>query len=448
MKRLPGTVAPPPITPARINQVIASRGYENLGKRYYRPTASFWEAARIALDSLNKSKLRSFLTLLGIILATTTLIVVLAFVNGMNLYIANKFSDMGSDGFKVVRIAFIGNWDPKKFLEMDRRNPQIRPEEYEFIRDRAHLVGSIGMESMRSVTVSYNGISMQQVDLNGITAAIPAINNTEVSRGRTPTETEIRRHMAVAFIGEDVNQKFFGGNDPLNKKILVDGVQYEIIGVAKAKGSVFGQSQDKFVEVPIYSYFKTYGLNINTHVALFAKAIDSAHLEEAKDEVRMLLRSYRHLTPHDDDTFSVFASDTLTSAWQSLTGAITGMAFAVVSVFLVVGGIVIMNIMLAVVTERTREIGIRKSLGARRKDILNQFLVESAVLSVIGGLIGVSVAFAATLVVRNVTPLPMEMPLSSVALGVGLSAGVGLFFGIYPARQAAKLDPIVALQSD
>ena len=157
---------------------------------------------------------------------------------------------------------------------------------------------------------------------------------------------------------------------------------------------------------------------------------------------------YRHLTPRDDDTFSVFSSDTLTSAWQSLTGAIAGMAFGVVSVFLVVGGIVIMNIMLAVVTERTREIGIRKSLGARRRDILNQFLVESAILSMTGGLIGVIIALIVTIVVRENTPLPMEMPLSSVALGVGLSAGVGLFFGIYPARQAAKLNPIVALQSD
>jgi putative ABC transport system permease protein len=436
------------MAPPRRYQGLAGTGYENLGKRYYRPTASFWESARIAFDSLNKSKLRSFLTLLGIILATTTLIVVLAFVNGMNLYIATKFSDMGSDGFKVVRVAFIGNWDPKKFLEMDRHNPQIRPEEYEFIRDRAHLVGSIGMESSRMVTISYKGDPMQQVELKGITAAIPAIDNTEVARGRTPSETEVRRHLPVAFVGEDINQKFFANTDPIGKNILVDGVQYEIIGVAKAKGSVFGQSQDKFVAIPIYSYFKTYGLNVNTHVALFAKAVDPAHLDQAQDEVRMLLRAYRHLTPHDDDTFGVFSSDTLTNAWQSLTGAIAGMAFGVVSVFLVVGGIVIMNIMLAVVTERTREIGIRKSLGARRRDILNQFLVESAVLSMTGGVIGVISAFAVTLVVSNATPLPMEMPLSSVAVGVGVSTAVGLFFGIYPARQAAKLSPIVALQSD
>jgi len=427
---------------------LAGTGYENLGKRYYRPSASFWEAARIAFDSLRKSKLRSFLTLLGIILATTTLIIVVSFVNGMDLYIANKLSDMGSDGFRVQRIAFIGDWDPKKYIEMERRNPQIRPEECEFIRDHAQLLSALGMETYRNVSISYKGETMQQVDLNGITAELPVISNIEAAIGRTPTETEVRRHAPVTFIGEDVNQKFFVGVDPIGKKILVDGVQYEVIGVAKAKGSVFGQSQDKFVDIPIYSFFKTYGLNLHTDMALFAKAADSTHLEEAKDEVRMLLRAQRHLTPRDDDTFSIFGSDTLSNAWHNLTGAITGMAFAVVSVFLVVGGIVIMNIMLAVVTERTREIGIRKSLGARRQDILNQFLVESAVLAVIGGLIGVAVAFLATVVVRNATPLPMEMPLASVALGVGLSASVGLFFGIYPARQAAKLDPIVALQAD
>jgi putative ABC transport system permease protein len=366
----------------------------------------------------------------------------------MNLYIATKFSDMGSDGFKVVRIAFIGNWDPKKYLEMDRRNPQVRPEECDFLRDRAHLLSAIGMQSSRNVSVAYKGETLQQVELKGISASIPAISNTEVALGRTPTETEVQRHMPVAFIGEDINQKFFAGVDPIGKELLVDGVQYEVIGVAKAKGSVFGQSQDKFVEVPIYSYFKTYGLNNSTHIALSAKAVDPTHLEEAKEEVRVLLRSYRHLTPRDEDTFSIFGSDTLSNAWESLTGTITGMAFAVVSVFLVVGGIVIMNIMLAVVTERTREIGIRKSLGARRQDILNQFMVESAVLSMMGGMMGVAIAFAATIVVRNTTPLPMEMPVSAVALGVGLSAVVGLFFGIYPARQAAKLDPIVALQAD
>jgi putative ABC transport system permease protein len=419
-----------------------------VAKSKFRPSASFWEAARIALDSLNKSKLRSFLTLLGIILATSTLIAVTSFVHGMNNYIATKLSDMGSDGFRIVRIAFIGNWDPKKYLEMQRRNPQITPMEYEFIKANARTLGGFGLETDKSVTLSYSGQTMQTVDLQGITADIPGLSNIEVGVGRSLTEEEIRRHAPVAFIGNDVAEQFFPGRDPIGKTLRADGVSYEVVGVAKAKGSVFGQSQDKFVMIPVYSYFKTYGNPLRSDVALFAKAASSEHIAEAKDEVRVLLRAYRHLGPAQDDTFTIFGSDTLSNAWDNLTGAISGMAFGIVSVFLVVGGIVIMNIMLAVVTERTHEIGIRKSLGARRQDILNQFLVESAVLAAIGGLLGVMVAYVLTVVVRNATPLPMEMPFYSVLVGVGLSVVTGLFFGIYPAQQASKLDPIVALHAE
>ena len=411
-------------------------------------SASFWESARIAIESLGKNKLRSFLTLLGIILATSTLIAVTSFIHGMNIYIATKLSDMGSDGFRVVRMAFIGNWDPKKFLEMQRRNPQLKPLEYDFIKEHSRLVGDVGLETWKSVTVAYQGQTMQSVDLNGITANIPALSNFEVGEGREISESEVKRHAPVAFIGTDVAEKFFSGMDPIGKTLKIDGVPYQVIGVAKSKGSVFGQSQDKFVMIPVYAYFKTYGNSIHDDIGIFARAKDPEHTEEAKDEVRMLLRTLRHTRPGDDDTFSIVGSDTLMNAWHNLTGAIAGMAFGVVSVFLVVGGIVIMNIMLAVVTERTHEIGIRKAVGARRQDILNQFLVESAVLAAIGGLMGVIAAYLLTVVVRKATPLPMEMPLAAVIVGVGLSTAVGLFFGIYPARQASKLDPIVALRAD
>jgi len=409
-------------------------------------SASFWEAAKIAVDSLSKSKLRTFLTLLGVILATSTLIAVMSFVNGMNVYIATKLSDMGSDGFRVVKIAFMTNWDPKKFLEMQRRNPVIKPEEYNFVKSHANLLSDIGMETFQSVTVGHAGLTMTGVNLSGITANIPALTNIQVGQGRVISEEEVRHHAPVAFIGTDLVNKFFPNSDPIGKTIQVDGVPYEVIGVAKAQGSVFGESQDSFVYVPLYSYFKTYG--VRGEIQMFGKAIDPTRINEAEDEVRVLLRSYRHLGPAQDDTFGMIGSDTLAGAWQQLTGAITGMAFGIVSVFLVVGGIVIMNIMLAVVTERTREIGIRKSLGARRQDILNQFLVESAILASLGGLLGVLIAFLLTVVVRNATPLPMQMPLAAVALGVGLSAATGLFFGIYPAQQASKLDPIVALRAD
>ena len=415
-------------------------------RRNLRPSASFWESARIAVESLGKNKLRSFLTLLGIILATSTLIAVTSFVHGMDVYIATKLSDMGSDGFRVVRIAFIGDWNPKKFLEMQRRNPQIKPVEYEFVRSHATTLKDVGLETWKGVTVVYKGLALTNVDLEGITENIPDLSDIEAGRGRLITAEEVRRHAPIAFIGHDVSEHYFAGADPIGKTISVDGVPYEVVGVAKAKGSVFGQSQDRYVMIPVYSYFKTYGLH--GEIQLMAKAKDPQHLMEAEDEVRTLLRTFRHVRPTEEDTFTIFASDTFAKAWKNLTGAIAATAIGVVSVFLVVGGIVIMNIMLAVVTERTHEIGIRKSLGARRADILNQFLVESAVLSLTGGIIGVVLAYLLTVVVDAATPLPMEMPAIAVVVGVGLSIIVGLFFGIYPARQASKLDPITALHAE
>src|SRR5581483_490529 len=382
--------------------------------------------------------------LLGIILATTTLIAVTALIHGMNVYVAEKVSNMGADGFRIVRMAWFGDWDPKKFMEMDKRNPQIRREEYEFLRGRATMLKELGMMTSRQARVSYKGESVLGVQVQGITDNIPAINNVGVESGRAIAAEEVRRHAPVAFIGNDIRNRFFEGVEPVGKTIQIEGVPYGVVGVAKTLGSVFGQSQDNFVMIPIESYFKTYGSR--NGIRLIAKAVDQQHLIEAQDECRMLLRAFRHLRPGQDDTFTIFASDTFVSLWQRLTSAIAGMAVGIVSVFMVVGGIVIMNIMLAVVTERTHEIGIRKSLGARRRDILNQYMVESAVLAATGGLVGVVVAWCLAALVRTFTSVPMALPWTSVFIGVGLSATVGLFFGIYPARQASKLDPIEALR--
>jgi putative ABC transport system permease protein len=408
--------------------------------------ASFVESARLALDSLRSSKLRSFLTLLGIILATTTLIAVMSIINGMNLYIAENVSNMGADGFRVVRMAFIGNWDPKKFLEFQKKNPQLKVEEYEFLKSRATLVREIGLSASRSGTVTHGGESEESVSIQGGTPNYAVINNYQVESGRFLTGVDNQHHLPSAFIGHDLTQRFFPNVDPIGKTVNIEGRPFEVIGTAKEKGSVFGQSQDDFVIIPIETFFKIYGArNGMSYIAL---AQDRAVLNQAQDETRMLLRAYRHLGPKQDENFSIISSDSLVSAWDQLTGAIAATAVAVVSVFMVVGGVVIMNIMLAVVTERTREIGIRKSVGARRTDILNQFLVESSMLSGTGGLIGVLIAWGLAVVVRTFTPVPMRLPLTSVVVGVGLSAAVGLFFGIYPARQAAKLDPIEALRAE
>src|ERR1039458_9929760 len=405
--------------------------------------ASFWEAVKGALQSLRGSKLRRPSDLLGIILATTTLIAVMSVISGMDVYIAQNVSSMGADGYRVQRIVMMG-FDPKKYMEMLRRNPELKREEYEFLRQRLTMTKEIGISAGRSVTVHRGTEMSEDVGLQGASPNIAVITNIEAEEGRFLSETENDRHMNVAFIGHDLKDKFFVGANPIGQTITAEGVQFEIVGVAKAKGSIFGQSQDNFLIVPIDTYFKIWGARNGMGFA--ATALDHDHLARAQEEARMLLRAYRHLRPKEDDTFSMLTSDALLDFWNQLTGAIAATAVAVVSVFLVVGGVVIMNIMLAVVTERTHEIGIRKSLGARRRDILYQYLVESSVLSAVGGLAGVVLAWMVAFAVRNLTSVPMALPWTSVIIGVGLSATVGLFFGIYPARRASMLDPIEALR--
>ena len=407
-------------------------------------TASFREATAVAADSLRSSKLRSFLTLLGIILATTTLIAVMSVIHGMDVYIANSVSSMGADGFRIVRIAFLGNFDPKKFLELQKKNPQLSPEEFEYIKSSATLVREFGMVADRNVSVSLGTQTLANIDLSGGTPNWSVLNNTQVQTGRYFTDIENNHHATVAVLGSDVKSNLFGDGDPIGKTVKVEGRPFTVIGVAVPKGSVFGQSQDAFVEIPIQTYFQIYGSRQGIRYA--AKALDPTMMEQAKDEVRMLLRAHRHVGPKQDDNFAIVSSDALVGAWDRLTGAIAATAVAVVSIFMVVGGVVIMNIMLAVVSERTHEIGIRKSVGARRQDILNQFLVESSMLSGIGGLCGVLLAWLIAVLVRSLTPVPMAVPASAVIIGVALSTVVGLFFGIYPAQQAAKLDPIEALR--
>lgn len=402
------------------------------------------EAGAVALDSLRSSKLRSFLTLLGIILATTTLIAVMSMINGMDAFIANTVSNMGSDGFRIVKIAMLGFFDPKKYLEMQKRNPELSPTEFEYLRNNASLVNELGMGANRNASVSLGSQTLSNISLNGGTANWADLNNTQIESGRYFTEIENNHHSAVAVLGADVKNNLFGDIDPVGKTFKIDGRPFTVVGVAQAKGSAFGQSLDGYVDIPLGLYFQIYGSRQGIRYA--ARAKDQTVLEQAKDQVRQLLRARRHLRPDQDDNFVVVSSDSLVSAWDKLTSAVAETAVAVVSIFMVVGGVVIMNIMLAVVTERTHEIGIRKSVGARRRDILNQFLIESSMLSSIGGIFGVVLAWLLAVIVRNATPVPMAIPISAVVIAVGLSTAVGLFFGIYPARQAAKLDPIAALR--
>jgi putative ABC transport system permease protein len=408
--------------------------------------AAWVEAVRLAFESLRSSMLRSVLTLVGIILSTTTLIAVIAIIHGMDVYVAESASTMGSDGFRVLRVAFTGLQNPKKFFEAQQKNPQLSRDEYEFVKDRLTFVREVGISGTRSARVSYESDIVAGVGLQGVTSNAAAMSNTQIAMGRFLTEVEDQRHLAVVFLGFDLKERFFPNLDPIGKSIKIDGIPFEVVGVGQSKGSLFGQSQDNYVSIPVNTYFKIYGDRAG--VGYNFQALSRDYLEQAQDDVRVAIRAYRHLRPNQEDSFAVVSSDSLVGLWDQLTGAISAVAVAVVSVFMVVGGVVIMNIMLAVVSERTHEIGLRKSVGARRRDILNQFLFESAILAGAGGVIGILLAWVSAIVVRNLTPVPMEVPVYSVLVGVGLSTIVGLFFGIYPARKAAALDPIAALRAE
>jgi len=409
---------------------------------------AFWvpvrEAFWLALEELRTHKLRSILTLLGIVIATTTLIVVMSIVNGMNLYIATKIANLGTNTFVLHQFKWAQGYDA--YLKALRRNRPIRLEEYDFLQE--NLIGYQAISAIAQLQTGpearYGGHSIDQVTLTGITASHAYIGREKTAWGRYITEQDYRHNTRVCFIGQDIADKLFPSIDPIGKELTVGGHNFTVVGVAEKVGSTFGVSQDNFVFIPLGTFRSLFMPHLE--VMVFIKAPDSKHMAELEDEVRILMRSRRHIPYREEDNFGVNASDTLMSAWKDLTGTIFAVTIGVVAVFMVVGGIVIMNIMLATVTERTHEIGIRKSVGAKRGDILWQFLIESAALAGVGGLMGVLFSYAISSLVAVI--FTAEVPASAVIVGVSISTLVGLFFGIYPARRAASLDPIQALRAE
>ena len=400
------------------------------------------EPALIALQTMRAHKLRSFLMLLGIILSVSTLILVVALISGMNEYFASRVANLGSNVFLIHKFPIIS--DSMELLKATRRNRDITWDDYEALRDNLKLPKAVGVEVRRTANLRNERQNLEGVDLRGVTSNIGEMDVEEVATGRYITDIDNDHRDMVCMIGADVADKLYPNTDPLGKILTVDGQEFEIVGVAKRIGSTFGQSQDNFVYIPIQTWLKIYGRNYTLSVNVQARGPE--WLERTKEEARVLMRARRHLAPNDEDNFGILASDNLMGLWKNLTGTLASGMVGLVSIFLIIGGVVIMNVMLASVTERTREIGIRKSLGAKRRDILLQFLVESTVMALVGGAIGVLIAWLLAVVVRNTTPVPMAVPLLAVVMAIGISSAVGMFFGVYPARKAAKLDPIEALR--
>ena len=410
---------------------------------FYNAWVTAREAFWIALEALNTHKLRSFLTLLGVVIATTTLIVVMSVINGMNLYIADHIANLGVNTFIVSQYKWAQGYE--SYLKARRRNRPIRIEDFRFLKENLEGYKSIGATAgYGGRTAHYEGQTLYDVSLVGVTPSMIDIGQQKVSYGRYISESDFSHSSPVGFIGQDLVDKFFPNVDPIGKEVRVGGRSFRVIGVADKIGTTFGRSQDNFVMVPLTTFQRFFFSRPELNVSI--QAWSAAQMIPLEDEVRMLMRVRRHLNYNEDDTFGINASETIMSLWQRLTGTIFAVTIGVVAVFMVVGGIVIMNIMLASVTDRTHEIGIRKSLGARRRDILTQFIIESAVMAGTGGVAGIVLALLVNLLVQRF--ITSTVPLSAIVVGVGLSVMVGLFFGIYPASKAARLDPIEALRAE
>jgi putative ABC transport system permease protein len=407
--------------------------------------AALGEAFRLALDALRAHKMRSYLTLLGIVLAVTTLVAVMSVVNGLNLYVADRVANLGANVFVVDRMGIITN--ARLFVAAQRR-PPLTAEDYRALAGgQLQFSGSVGAVENSITDVRAGNELSEDANIMGVTPNYGEIRRINVASGRFITEADELHRQQVCFLGAQVATRLFPNVDAVGRSVRAGNQSYRVIGVATVAGTVLGVTQDNFLLIPFSTYRAGWHAP-NRSVSLFVQARDPELMEAAQDEVRLILRTRHHLAYNDPDDFGIIASASILALWERITSQVFVLAVWLTAVFLVVGGIVIMNIMLASVTERTHEIGIRKAVGARRDHILIQFLVESAALSALGGVIGVAMAMAIAAVVRAVTPMPVVTSTGAVVISLAISTGVGLFFGIYPAWRASRLHPIEALRAE
>jgi putative ABC transport system permease protein len=403
------------------------------------------ESLTMALVSLRANKLRSFLTLLGIIIGVLTIIAVVSVIQGLNNFVYTKMSFFGANDFSVQKMPLISLSLKEAREQMKRKD--ITLVERDLVRAHCPTCELVGASASTRTTVKYGSQSLKETDVLGVTYLDHEIGSViELVSGRHLQSQDETNSRSVCVIGADVAEKVFGGLDPLGRWLKVGSRSFQVVGVGKKKGKILGFSQDNYARIPITTFMKVYGsrrsIGINIHTN------SQEEMAQAQEEVRTVLRSWRKRGFNDPDDFSFVTSETFIQFYKKATSGIFFAMIAVSSIALIVGGIVIMNIMLVSVSERKKEIGIRMAVGARRRDILYQFLIESAVISAIGGFIGIVLGFLVARIISAATSMPSRVEPVSVVLAMVMSWSIGLFFGIYPANRAAKLDPVEALRAE